>query len=42
MELAKLWDVYRIPLDKDKGIRRFINRARKTKKQINPFLTGLK
>ena len=46
MDLAKLWDIYGLSsllvLDKDKGIRRFINRARKTKKQINPFLTELK
>lgn len=46
MDLAKLWDIYGLPsllvLDKDKEIRRFVNRARKTNEQINNFLTGLK
>ena len=46
MDLAKLWDVYGIPslvvLEKDKEIGRFVNRDRKSKEQINDFLTGLK
>ena len=46
MDLAKLWNVYGIPslvvLEKDKEIGRFVNRDRKSKEQINDFLTGLK
>ena len=46
MDLAKLWDVYGIPslvvLEKDKEIGRFVNRDRKSKEEINDFLSGLK
>lgn len=45
MEVAKKWNIYGIPslvvLENGQEIGRFVNRERKTKMQINEFLTQL-
>ena len=46
MDLAQEWDIFGIPsfvvLHEGKEIGRLVNKARKTKEEINAFLSGVK